>query len=94
MESTQEQKEALEQIGKAVKEAIDKIVKTANALYDWMTDVIARVKETLIRSWSYLKTYIMGLPPKQRYKLLKSMGIKNYIPFFQRNGVIHCRNNC
>lgn len=94
MESTQEQKEALEQIGKAVKEAIDKIVKTANALYDWITDVIARVKETLIRSWSYLKTYIMKLPPKQRYKLLKSMGIKNYLPFFRRDGVIHCRNNC
>jgi hypothetical protein len=94
MELTQEQKEALEQIGNAVKEAVNKIVKTANALYEWMKNVIARVKETLLKSWDYLKTYIMKLSPKQRYKLLKSIGVKNYLPFFRRDGVIHCRNNC
>ncbi|HWT27614.1 MAG TPA: hypothetical protein VN131_06715 [Mobilitalea sp.] len=93
-ELTEEQKDAHEQIGKAIKEAVDKIVKTANVLYEWMKRVIARVKETLVKSWSYLKTYIMELPPKQRYKLLKFMGIKNYLPFFRRDGVIHCRNNC
>lgn len=94
MEITQEQKEALEQIGKIVKEAVDKIVKTAKTLYEWMKSVIARAKEALIKSWDYMKAYIMELPPKQRYKLLKSIGIKNYLPYFRRDGVIHCRNNC
>jgi hypothetical protein len=83
MELTQEQKEAFE-----------KIVKVANSLYEWMKKVVSKGREALIRSWNYFKAYIMELPPKQRYKLLKSMGIKNYLPFSRRDGVIHCRNNC
>jgi hypothetical protein len=94
MELTQEQKDALEKLAKSVSEAVDKITKAANALYEWMKNVISKVKETLLKSWDYLKTYIMKLPPKQRYKLLKSIGIKDCLPFFRRDGVIHCRNNC
>jgi hypothetical protein len=83
MELTQEQKEALE-----------KLTKVVNALYEWVKNVVSKVKEALLKSWSYLKTYIMKLPPKQRYKLLKSIGIKNYLPFFRRDVVIHYRDNC
>lgn len=94
MELTIEQKEALEKIAKVVNDTAIKISKDINTLYKWIRRVIAKVKELLIMSWKYIKSHIMELPPKQRYKLLKSMGIKNYLPFFRRNGVIHCRNNC
>lgn len=94
MELTQEQKDALENIARAVSEALEKISKAVNTLYEWMKNIVSKVRELLLKSWDYLKTCIMKIPPKQRYKLLKSMGIKNYLPFFQRDGVIHCRNNC
>ncbi|HHV09981.1 MAG TPA: hypothetical protein GXX75_06865 [Clostridiales bacterium] len=56
--------------------------------------IIAAVKETINRVKEFFNTYIVSLEPKRRYKFLRSIGIKNYVPFFRRRGVIHCRNNC
>jgi molecular chaperone GrpE (heat shock protein) len=79
-ELTQEQKDA-------VKKFVKRLVNTIDELWNL-------IKKALNDIAHNFNTYIRGLNPKKRYKFLKAIGIKNYLPFFHRDGVIHCRNNC
>jgi len=80
MELTEEQKEA---IRKFLKSIIDDVSKMFNAV----KDAINKIK-------ALFDNYISKMEHCRRYKLLKSIGIKRYEPFFQRKGANHCRNNC
>lgn len=77
------------------KDAIDKIVKAFQIIAEAIKKMFNRIKDLRNELSRRFNLYISSLHPKKRYKFLKSLGIRNYLPpHFRRNGVIHCRNNC
>lgn len=83
IELTNEQKEVIQRIVDALKA----IVETWEKFWERVKVAINAITEGFIN-------YIRSIEPKKRYKLLKKLGITNYIPFFSREGITHCRNNC
>lgn len=82
-ELTQEQKEIIEK-------AYEVFCKVAEAI----KSVVEQIREFWDNLSNSFITYVISLQPKKRYKFLKRIGIKNYVPFFRRNGIVRCRNNC
>lgn len=80
MELTQEQIEA-------VRKFTDHIVDTFRRFCEAVKRMLEKIKV-------HFNKCILEMEPRKRYKLLKSIGIRHYEPFFRRKGVIHCRNNC
>lgn len=62
-------------------------------LCEVLKEVWRKIKKIIISTSKVFIDYIYTLEPRRRYKLLKSIGIKNYIPFFKRE-TFQCRNNC
>lgn len=79
-EPTKEQEDAIQRFADSIKEFFEKIW---NGLKRALGDIAEAFRD-----------YIMSLRPKQRYKLIKSIGIKKHIRHFGRNSIIRCRNNC
>nr|WP_308743212.1 hypothetical protein [uncultured Anaerocolumna sp.] len=79
-ELTQEQKDELNEVANKIIEAFKKIIED--------------IKKAVDKFFEHFNKYVSDLKPKNRYRFLKAIGIKNYIPFFRRDGTIHCRNNC
>lgn len=69
-EITQEQKEA---------------IAIAIEVFNKVAEVIRKAIDYIKEFFNNFITYVMRLQPKQRYKFLKRMGVKNYILFFHRN---------
>ena len=82
-ELTEEQKEALQKVG----EVFNRIADAAKELW-------AKIKKAMDVIASLFREYVMNMEPKKRYKLLKRLSITNYIPYFRREGIFRCRNNC
>lgn len=79
-ELTKEQEEAIQRFAYSISEFFEKV---------WYE--LKRALEGIAEAF---RDYIMSLQPKQRYKFLKATGIKKYVRYFRRNGIIRCRNNC
>ncbi len=79
-ELTQEQKDAVKKFANQIVNAFEKLL-----------NLIQEALHTIAHNFN---AYICSLKPRKRYKFLKAIGIKNYLPFFRRNGIIRCRNNC
>lgn len=79
LELTDRQKEALQ--------------KLANNIKEFAREVWEKLKQAINQLKEAFQIYVSNLEPKKRYKFLKSIGVRNYIPFFKRK-VFRCRNNC
>lgn len=64
---------------KTLAEAIGKMIEQIKAIFNNLLD---------------LHDAIMSMPPRQRYKLCRKLGIKNYQCFFQRRWVYRTRSCC
>jgi len=87
IELTEDQRKALEEFARRLANGIKIMVDAIKAIWD-------RFNKFCDELPMKINKYIMSMHPKKRYKFFKAMGIKNYIPFFRRDGVLHCRNNC
>lgn len=74
----------------SLKSVVDSIIKAFKNLYQ----ELKKIADATNRTFSIYLEYILKMEPRKRYKYLKSIGIKDYIPFFNYNGMYHCRNNC
>lgn len=70
--------------------ALNGIINAIKNLYEKL-EIVAKAICNAFNT--YLKN-IVKMDPRKRYKYLKSIGVKDYVPFFNRNGIYHCRNNC
>ena len=80
MELTHEQKEIIREFAEKIVDVFKKFCEAVNKIFE-------KVK-------AYFNKFIYKMEPHERYKYLKSIGIRYYEPFFQRRGIIRCRNNC
>ena len=78
-ELTEEQKDALLKLVDTIKVVVERVYKA-----------IMQIARDISNAF---RDYIMSLQPRERYKLLKRLNIKNYAPYFRRGETIRCRNN-
>lgn len=72
---------------------VEKLNEACKTLAGAIADVISELVE-LMKDVIEVIDSVIKLPPKQRYKTIKSLGIKDYEPFFKRKGMYRCRNTC
>ena len=87
LELTKEQEEAMQKLASSIMEFCEKVWNELKKIFEGIAKVLEEIAEAF-------RIYIMSLQPKQRYKFLKAMGIKEYVGYFRRSGIIRCRNNC
>jgi len=75
---------------KSILELFDNIKLAFEKVWDIFKKAAEAIASALVK---YIDS-IQNLDPRKRYKRLKRMGIKNYIPFFKRSAIHRCRNNC
>ena len=83
LEINAETLESLETLGAALAQSFQALAEA----------IVAALKPAMDRLAEII-TQIVEMPPRQRYKAVKQIGVENYPVFFQRNRVYHCRNNC
>lgn len=64
-----------------------------NKFKEIIQSIIKTALEIIKELWNEIKKGL-ELPPKQRYKFVKSLGINNYEVFFQRNHIHRARSCC
>lgn len=70
---------AVDRLSEAINSIVDAIAEAIKPAIDWLADICEK---------------IVALPPRQRYKTVKRLGVKDYSAFFRRKPIYHCRNNC
>lgn len=83
MNCTDEQIAAIHQ---AVQDLAHKLIEVVRPLIDVIAELIDAIDEIIGK--------IIELPPRQRYKFVKRLGVENNPIFFRRKKAYHCRNNC
>lgn len=78
-ETLQAMDDAFEKFMECIRVAIDAITKKLKPIIDLVADSCVK---------------IIKLPPRQRYKMVKRLGVHNYPIFFSRKPIYRCRNNC
>ncbi len=86
---TEEMKHQINSMGMEVIE-FKRMVKNLEEIF---ISISKNVLEIVKQLWNEIKKGL-ELPPKQRYKFVKSLGIKNYEVFFQRNQIYKARSCC
>lgn len=86
LELSKEQKEALSGL-------VSNLVELARKIGEIIRKIGEIIRETLNKFKEVYKIYILNLEPRKRYRFLKAVRIKNYVPFFKRD-IFRCRNNC
>lgn len=72
----------------------ERTIKALIEIFDRFKKAAMQLIENLKKLWNAYINVIMKFPPKERYKHLKRLGVTNYEPFFKREGIHRCRNNC
>ncbi len=86
---TEEMKHQINSMGMEVVE-FKRMVKNLEEIF---ISISKNVLEIVKQLWNEIKKGL-ELPPKQRYKFVKTLGIKNYEVFFQRNQIYRARSCC
>lgn len=86
---TEEMKHQINSMGMEVIE-FKRMVKNLEEIF---ISISKNVLEIVNQLWGENKKGL-ELPPKQRYKFVKSLGVKNYEVFFQRNQIYRARSSC
>lgn len=86
---TEEMKHQINSMGMEVIE-FKRMIKDLGEI---VLSISENVLEVIRKLWDEIKKGL-ELPPKQRYKFVKSLGVKNYEVFFQRNRIYRARSCC
>ena len=76
-----------------VKYFIERFMKAMESLAEAIQKVIVQIKNAF-ESLLDFDNAIRNLPPKQRYKFCRKLGVENYQCFFQRKQIYRARSCC
>lgn len=71
-------------------EVIDSLVDILKEMIRWMVDEATKILNNFVA----VVREVRKMPPKQRYKFCRKLGIKNYQCIFQRRHVYRARSCC
>ena len=98
MNFTDEQLKAIRNMGLAINaETLESFETLGAALaqsFQALAEAIVAALKPAMDRLAEIITQIVEMPPRQRYKAVKRIGVENYPVFFRHNRVYHCRNNC
>ena len=76
-----------------VKYFIKRFMKAKESLAETIQKMIEQIKNVFGKLLDF-NDAMQKLPPKQRYKFCRKLGIKNYQCFFQRKQIYRARSCC
>ncbi len=76
-----------------VKYFIKRFMRAVESLVEAMQKMIEQIKNAFESLLDFNDT-MQTLPPKQRYKFCRKLGIENYQCFFQRKQIYRARSYC
>lgn len=79
---------------RALEDFIVKAVEVATAAIQAFIEAVSPGVYSIAEILAQIRESIEDMPPRQRYKAVKRLGIPNYQVLFKRPQVYHCRNNC
>lgn len=71
-------------------EVVDSLVNILKKIIRWMVDEATKILNNFVA----VVREVRKMPPKQRYKFCRKLGIQNYQCFFQRRHVYRARSCC
>lgn len=71
-------------------DVVDSLVDLLKKMVQWAIEQVIKI----LNNFATVVQEIHKMPPKQRYKFCRKLGIKNYQCFFQRKQIYRARSCC